>query len=172
MSGCVPQIASVAITCQDCRFPARRRPIGHNEFAKLDLVYLDKRQISSYYADMRRKPGALLPIELSILEAGIELRLRAMPYFHGFLIAKEVKEREDARLLTAHGTLYKALERMQKAGLLESEWEDPLLAAAEGRPRRRLYRVTAAGEAARVQARVPLRRDATRRRPETGPVTP
>jgi DNA-binding PadR family transcriptional regulator len=91
---------------------------------------------------------------------------------HGFLIARDVKERQAARLLTAHGTLYKALDRMQKAGLLESEWEDPLLAAAEGRPRRRLYRVTAAGEAALVRARAPERRGATQPQPKTGPVTP
>jgi DNA-binding PadR family transcriptional regulator len=104
---------------------------------------------------MRRKAGSLVPLELSILEAGIELVVRGAPYFHGFLIAREIKDREDARLLTAHGTLYKALDRMQKAGLLESEWEDPVAAAAAGRPRRRLYRVTMAGEAALATARAP-----------------
>ncbi|HLF71304.1 MAG TPA: helix-turn-helix transcriptional regulator [Dehalococcoidia bacterium] len=97
---------------------------------------------------MRRKEGALVPLEVSILEAGIDLRLRGLPAFHGFLIAKEVKQRQDARLLTAHGTLYKALDRLQRSGFLESEWEDPLVAADEGRPRRRFYRVTAVGEAA------------------------
>lgn len=102
---------------------------------------------------MRRRPGVLLPIEFSILEAGIELRLRGTGYFHGFLIAKEIKEREGARLLTAHGTLYKALDRMEKAGLLESQWEDPATAALESRPRRRFYSVTAAGEAALARGR-------------------
>jgi len=121
---------------------------------------------------MRRRPGVLLPIELSVLEAGIELRLRGTGYFHGFLIAKEIKEREGARLLTAHGTLYKALDRMQKAGLLESEWEDPATAAAEGRPRRRLYNVTVAGDAALAKARAPERKGATQRQPRAGPVTP
>ena len=121
---------------------------------------------------MRRKVGALIPLEVSILDAGIELGVRGAPYFHGFLIAKEIKEREDARLLTAHGTLYKALDRMQKAGLLESKWEDPIVAAQYSHPRRRLYWVTAAGEAALAKARAPVRRGATRRRPETGPVTP
>lgn len=104
---------------------------------------------------MRRKPGTLVPIEVSILEAGIAMAARGAACFHGFLIAKEIREREDARLLTAHGTLYKALDRMQQAGLLESEWEDPGTAAEEGRPRRRLYRVTAAGEAALAAAGVP-----------------
>jgi len=104
---------------------------------------------------MRRKPDALLPLELSILEAGIDLRLRGLANFHGFLIAREIKERQDARLLTAHGTLYKALDRLQRSGFLESEWEDPLIAAAEARPRRRFYRVTAAGEAALVRTQAP-----------------
>jgi DNA-binding PadR family transcriptional regulator len=66
-----------------------------------------------------------------------------------------MKDRQQARLLTAHGTLYKALDRMQRAGLLESEWEDPLIAAREGRPRRRLYRVTAVGEAAVAEGKTP-----------------
>ncbi len=97
---------------------------------------------------MRRKAGALLPIEMSILETGIDLLRRGMAEFYGFLIAKEIKEQQDARLLTAHGTLYKALDRMEKAGLLVSRWEDPIIAAEEKRPRRRLYQVTAAGQAA------------------------
>ena len=101
---------------------------------------------------MRRKAGALLPIEIGILEAGIRLRMDGVAHFYGFLIAREIKERQEARLLTAHGTLYKALYRLQRSGLLESEWEDPLVAAQANRPRRRLYWVTAAGEAALVPA--------------------
>jgi DNA-binding PadR family transcriptional regulator len=120
---------------------------------------------------MRRKPGSLIPLELSILEVGIEMAVRGQPYFHGFLIAKRIKEREDARLLTAHGTLYRALDRMQKAGLLESQWEDPALAAHEGRPRRRLYRVTLAGETGLANARAP-QAAAAPRQPTPGPVAP
>jgi len=101
---------------------------------------------------MRRKRGSLLPIEAGILEAAIRLRIEGVAQFYGFLIAREIRERQDARLLTAHGTLYKALDRMRKAGFLESEWEDPLVAAQANRPRRRLYWVTAAGEAALVRA--------------------
>jgi PadR family transcriptional regulator, regulatory protein PadR len=44
--------------------------------------------------------------------------------------------------------LYKALQRLEEAGLLASQWEDPDIAVAEGRPRRRLYEVTGAGERA------------------------
>ena len=107
---------------------------------------------------MRRKPGHLLPIELAILEVGIRLRMDGVAHFFGFLIAKEIKEQREARLLTAHGTLYKALDRLQRLGLLESEWEDPLVAAQANRPRRRLYWVTAAGEAARVAVGEPAPR--------------
>jgi PadR family transcriptional regulator PadR len=95
---------------------------------------------------MRRRPGTLLPLEMSILEAALELRSADEPEFHGFAIAREIKARDEARALTAHGTLYKALGRMEQAGLLESEWENPDAAAGEGRPRRRLYRVTGLGE--------------------------
>jgi PadR family transcriptional regulator len=102
---------------------------------------------------MRRKPGVLLQIELSILETAIELRVRGVQHFHGFMVASEIKERETARMLTAHGTLYKALDRLRKLEFLASEWEDPLIAANEGRPRRRLYWITMAGEAAVVRAR-------------------
>ena len=115
---------------------------------------------------MRRKKGTLLPLEMSILQCGIDLAVRGAPLFHGFMIAKEIKDREDAKLLTAHGTLYKALDRLQKSGLLESDWEDPLVAAQEGRPRRRFYHVTAAGQAALVQSpHVTPQRVSAERRP-------
>jgi DNA-binding PadR family transcriptional regulator len=97
---------------------------------------------------MRRKPGSLIPIEVSIIEAAAALAARGSSEFHGFVLAKEIRESEGARLLTAHGTLYRALDRMEKAGLLQSRWEDPTAAAAESRPRRRLYQLTAAAEKA------------------------
>jgi PadR family transcriptional regulator PadR len=97
---------------------------------------------------MRRKPGAVLPIELSIIEAALALRVRGVEAFYGYLLASTMREREAGRMLTAHGTLYKALDRMEKAGLLTSQWEDPQVAATQERPRRRLYQVTVAGEGA------------------------
>ncbi len=101
----------------------------------------------------RRRPGVLLPIEAAVLGAAIEARRAGEEEFHGFAIASAIQEREAARRLTAHGTLYRALARMESAGLLESRWEDPAVAEAEGRPRRRLYRVTGLGEAAALGAR-------------------
>ena len=69
--------------------------------------------------------------------------------FHGFGLAQAMREQRGSRSLTAHGTLYKALSRLEEFGLLTSRWEDA--AAAEGRPRRRLYELT--GEGARVAGR-------------------
>jgi DNA-binding PadR family transcriptional regulator len=101
---------------------------------------------------VRRKPGILLSIEIAILRAGIDLMRTGSTGFYGYAIAKEIRDQESARRLTAHGTLYRALERMEKAGFLRSRWEDPSLAASEERPRRRLYEITAEGEAALAAA--------------------
>lgn len=119
---------------------------------------------------MRRKPGTILPIEEGILSVAVELGRSGSGRFHGFEMAKHLQHLDDARRLTAHGTLYKALGRMEKAGLLESEWEDPQRAADEGRPRRRLYRVTGAGAAA--LARLEAERTARSRKADPGLAAP
>ena len=107
-------------------------------------------------AGMRRKPGSLLPLEVALLNAALDLRRRGIGAFHGFLIASDLQEHGDQRSLTAYGTLYKALDRMERAGLLTSEWEEPGIAEAEGRPRRRLYTITALGEEAASTSRMPV----------------
>jgi PadR family transcriptional regulator PadR len=112
---------------------------------------------------MRRKEGALVPLEVSILEAALELRRRGVTEAHGFLLAKEMRDERHARRLTAYGTLYKALERLERAGHVESRWEDPAIGAREGRPRRRLYHVTLVGEGALERATEERRRATVRR---------
>lgn len=92
---------------------------------------------------MRRKPGSLIPLEVAILDVATS---RTEP-FHGFELAKALADADGSRSLTSHGTLYKALGRLADQGYLEAEWEDPEISIGEGRPRRRLYRVT--GEGAR-----------------------
>src|SRR5262245_61718325 len=91
---------------------------------------------------MRRRPSTLLPIGAAILDAALRLHQSGVVQFHGFLLAKQLADGKGASQLTAHGTLYKALGRLEAAGLLTSTWEDPAAAADEGRPRRRLYGVT------------------------------
>lgn len=113
---------------------------------------------------MRRKIGALVPLEVSILEAAAELQLGGQPEAHGYRLASIVRDMRHARRLTAYGTLYKALSRLAAEGFLASRWEDPNLAAADGRPRRRFYRLTLQGEGALSEARV-AGHDAASRRP-------
>ena len=95
---------------------------------------------------MRRKAGQLVPLELAICDAAIRLRRRGVNEFHGYEIAKRIGEDADSRLLTAYGTLHRALGRLESMGLLESRWEDPQIAADENRPGRRLYSLTGAAE--------------------------
>ena len=89
----------------------------------------------------RRRPGALLPLELDILRTALHLRSTGSASFHGFGLARTLGEGADGRLL-AHGTLYKALGRLEDMGMLASRWEDD---PPVGRPRRRQYRLTSAG---------------------------
>lgn len=90
----------------------------------------------------RRKQGAVLPLELDLLDA----LLAAREPTHGFALAAALSA-EEGRALTAHGTLYKALSRMQERGLVTSSWEDKAEATMQGRPPRRLYEVTGEGRA-------------------------
>ncbi len=101
---------------------------------------------------MRRKSGTLVPLELAICAAALALRDRGTGQFHGYLLAKELKDAADTRLLTAYGTLYRALGRLEAMGLMTSAWEDPQIPADENRPRRRLYSITPGGCAAVAQA--------------------
>jgi DNA-binding PadR family transcriptional regulator len=98
-----------------------------------------------------RKPGTLLPIEADILETALSMHRADETVFHGFGLAQALRERRESRSLTAHGTLYKALGRLEELGLLASRWEDA--AAVEGRPRRRLYELTGRGIHVAEQAR-------------------
>jgi transcriptional regulator len=76
-------------------------------------------------------PGAL---ELMILQS---LRLRPM---HGYALVKHIQQVSDNLLQVEEGSLYPALQRLLREGLLESEAGT----SAKGRPTR-IYRVTDAG---------------------------
>ena len=49
------------------------------------------------------------------------------------------------------GTVYPALRRLERDGLIAARWEDEAAAFAEQRPARRYYRVTRAGKQALVR---------------------
>ena len=97
---------------------------------------------------MRRKTGSLVPLEVSILEAALRLRRDGQEEVHGFLLAKVMRDDAGARRLTAYGTLYRALDRLEGFGFLASRWEDAAIGGATGRPPRRFYRLTVTGERA------------------------
>jgi PadR family transcriptional regulator PadR len=94
----------------------------------------------------RRKPGTLVPLETEILGVALSMLRSGDAAFYGFGLAQTMREQSGSRALTGHGTLYKALGRLEEFGLLRSRWEDAEV--AEGRPRRRLYELT--GKGARV----------------------
>jgi PadR family transcriptional regulator PadR len=84
-----------------------------------------------------------VPLEIEILDVALSMLRSGQTTFHGFGLAQSMREQSGSRSLTAHGTLYKALSRLEEFGLLSSRWEDA--AVVEGRPRRRLYELTKRG---------------------------
>ena len=115
----------------------------------------------------RRKPGALLPLESEILDGAFALLRSGHTTFHGFGLAQTLRDENGSRSLTAHGTLYKALGRLEEFDLLTSRWEPA--AAAEGRPRRRLYELTGHGVEVAGRARVGRADQTIRRSPRVAP---
>lgn len=65
---------------------------------------------------------------------------------HGYGIAEWIEDSTDSALLLEEGTLYPALHRMRRKGLIESRW-----GTSENNRRARFYRLTAAGEEAREE---------------------
>ncbi|MDQ8044041.1 MAG: helix-turn-helix transcriptional regulator [Solirubrobacteraceae bacterium] len=61
---------------------------------------------------------------------------------HGYGVISALHDRSDGAFDLPEGTVYPALHRLERAGLLESSWS-----TAAGR-RRRVYAITAAGRAA------------------------
>ena len=74
--------------------------------------------------------GYLDPVILAVL---------ASDALHGYAVIEELKARSGGELDLAEGTVYPALHRLERRGLLRSSWT-----TAEGR-RRRVYRLTASG---------------------------
>jgi PadR family transcriptional regulator, regulatory protein PadR len=118
---------------------------------------------------VRRKLGTLVPLEQAICVSAALLRRRGVVEFHGYELAKQVAHDADGRLLTAYGTLYRALGRLEQMGLVRSRREDPAIAARENRPGRRLYTLTAAGETAAREASSTPARKVQRRTRRTAP---
>lgn len=74
--------------------------------------------------------GHLDGMLLAALEHGVR---------HGYAIGQELHRRSDGALDLPTGTIYPALHRLERAGLIEGQWEH------DGGRRRRMYRLTNAG---------------------------
>lgn len=61
---------------------------------------------------------------------------------HGYAIIEDLKSRSEGRFDLPEGTIYPVLHRLERQGLVTSEWSD-----ASGR-RRRVYRLTRKGQRA------------------------
>jgi DNA-binding PadR family transcriptional regulator len=90
-----------------------------------------------------RLKGHLDLLLLSVLAAGPA---------HGYAVITALRGRSDGTFDLPEGTVYPALHRLERAGLLTSSWQD-----AEGR-RRRVYALTADGEAALAAERTEWKR--------------
>jgi PadR family transcriptional regulator PadR len=80
-----------------------------------------------YGQQLKGNLGLLL---LSILERGP---------LHGYAVITELRERSGGAFTLAEGTVYPALHRLEKDGLVASAW------STGERRRRRVYRLTGAG---------------------------
>jgi DNA-binding PadR family transcriptional regulator len=100
---------------------------------------------------MNRRKGALISLEIEVLLAALLLRERGIHEFHGFLIGKTL-EADGSRSLIGHGTLYKALSRLEERQCLKSRWEGGEASHRDRGPRRRLYKITAEGQQALAAA--------------------
>lgn len=68
------------------------------------------------------------------------LRLLGSRPAHGYAVITELKESSDGLFDLPEGTVYPSLHRLERAGLLSSDWD-----SSSGR-RRRVYAITAAGQ--------------------------
>jgi transcriptional regulator len=62
---------------------------------------------------------------------------------HGWGIGQRIEQASGGEILVNQGSLYPALQRLEHAGLITSDWSD-----SENGRRARYYRLTAAGRAA------------------------
>jgi PadR family transcriptional regulator PadR len=92
----------------------------------------------------------MLPMRPDVLKGHLDTLLLAVldhgPQ-HGYAIIEALRAGSDGALELPTGTVYPALHRLERAGLITSEWQ------TVGGRRRRAYRLTAAGQAALTEQR-------------------
>ena len=88
--------------------------------------------------DPRKTPNALLHGALD----GLILKTVARGPSHGYAIARYIEDATGDAVLIEDGSLYPALYRLERKGLLEAEW-----GVSELGRRAKVYRITEAGRA-------------------------
>ncbi len=84
------------------------------------------------------------------------LGLLAEREMYGYELAAELRQRSDAIIDLPEGTVYPALRRLERDGLVAGRW-----AEVSGGPRRRYYSLTITGQKALVKGRDAWRRFAS-----------
>ena len=79
----------------------------------------------------------------ALLIAAVEVRPA-----HGYAIIESLRQRTGGTFDLPEGTVYPALHRLERAGLLSSDWQNE-----PGTRRRRVYQVTRKGHAALAEQR-------------------
>ena len=85
------------------------------------------------------------PDRIQILQGTLDLLILQTLLFgprHGHGIATTIQATSDDALLIDHGSLYPALQRLEVAGLISSDW-----GTSENNRRARFYKLTRAGRA-------------------------
>src|SRR3954470_2085755 len=78
---------------------------------------------------------------------GLLLAVLAGEPAHGYAIIERLEARSGGAFALPEGTIYPALYRLERAGLVASDW------SREGGRRRRVYRLTARGRRQATEAR-------------------
>ena len=88
---------------------------------------------------MGKKPGEKLELLQGTLDMMV-LRTLAMAPANGYEIARAIERLSDDVLAIDHGSLYPALQRLEKSGVIGGKWE-----TSSTNRRARYYRLSAAG---------------------------
>ena len=86
------------------------------------------------------------PADLDLLQGTLDvlvLKTLSREPRHGYAVARWIAEATDDALAVEEGALYTALHRLEKRGLVESEW-----GLSENNRRAKYYQLTAEGRAA------------------------
>src|SRR5262245_19922971 len=113
------------------------------------LVSLDiyrKRRLRCSVGSYRRHPGDYVPQQMDALRGSLDLlvlKTLSLAPMHGWGISQRVQQISKGVLEVNQGSLYPALQRLEKCGLITSDWD-----TTDNNRRARYYKLTASGSRA------------------------